>query len=455
MTALTSETTKVHSTFTMFWGCLIPNKLPFLEKSIRQAFSHFNTTIKDLDGASCCPDPTYSRMQGEKFWLPLAARNLALAESIGPELITSCNGCYNTLRGACGLLNSHERRTDINERLSNVNLRYNGNVSVSLLPQVFQDTITVESIKRKVKKSLRGLRAATFLGCHATNPPQIAVDSDSSPKILDRLVEAIDAESVEYPEKYICCGGPGTALEDDVARELLRRKLQYMRDAEVDCIVVTCPTCFMQFDRIGGELFRELRLPVFHYTELLNVALGDDPSTLGFDWHRVPVEPALQRIGLGYSELEEIKSNFNYDLLKQCCRGCTYDCSAAISSWSGNKSVFDPLETVDRLVQGRLTEALENPDIWRCINCHQCTFWCPHGMGLEEVFSKLRELARKRGISPDIVKTKIDILTRTGLGLQKISEEIREDLDLEPLEPPPPGLVNKLFASEKHVARST
>ena len=41
----------------LFLGCVIPNRYPQLERSIRDVFEELDVELLDLEGASCCPAP--------------------------------------------------------------------------------------------------------------------------------------------------------------------------------------------------------------------------------------------------------------------------------------------------------------------------------------------------------------------------------------------------------------
>src|SRR3990172_6478207 len=91
----------------IFWGCQIPARFPFIEKSIRAVFKKLEYPIKDMDGFTCCPEKALVNNLSREAWYLTAARNLSVAESAGDEitLIGPCNGCYSTLKAINSELN--------------------------------------------------------------------------------------------------------------------------------------------------------------------------------------------------------------------------------------------------------------------------------------------------------------------------------------------------------------
>ncbi len=66
----------------------------------------------------------------------------------------------------------------------------------------------LEAIKAKVTKPLEGLKVVNYYGCLLTRPPQITGHPNHEyPMDLDVVCDALGAESLDWDDKTICCGG--------------------------------------------------------------------------------------------------------------------------------------------------------------------------------------------------------------------------------------------------------
>jgi heterodisulfide reductase subunit B len=110
---------------------------------------------------------------------------------------------------------------------------------------------------------------------------------------LDALVQATGVESVPYERKEMCCGGPLRDINDDLARQISREKLNALKNAEVQGVVTVCPFCFLQLDLGQLEIKRhfneEYNLPVIHFIELLRMGMGMKLEDWEIKAHRIPI----------------------------------------------------------------------------------------------------------------------------------------------------------------------
>ena len=80
-----------------FPGCIAPLRYPGIESTTREVLTRLGVNIRNLDGASCCPAPGVTRSFDLTTWVTMASRNIALAERMGLDIMTVCNGCFGSL----------------------------------------------------------------------------------------------------------------------------------------------------------------------------------------------------------------------------------------------------------------------------------------------------------------------------------------------------------------------
>ena len=229
----------------------------------------------------------------------VAARNLALAEKTGLDLVTPCSSCFVTLYGANRHLKENPRLMKrVNEALAVGNLEYKGTVRVRHLTEVLVNDVTPEVISGKVKQSLNGLKVAPYYGCQVLRPGP-GFDHPESPQSLDRLIESLGATATPFPLKARCCGGSLIISEENVALGLVQKLLESASSNGAECIATVCPLCQTNLDvyqkRVNKKFKTNYNLPVLFFTQLMGVAFGIDSRVLGVEKGIVPAQKVLAR----------------------------------------------------------------------------------------------------------------------------------------------------------------
>lgn len=280
------------SEYGFFLGCIAPLRYPGIEKATRKVCEALDIGLVDLEGAACCPAPGVIRSFNKETWLVGAARNLALAEKQGVDIMTICNGCYGSLFDANHELQEDQEKLEkVNEALKEIGLEYSGGVKVRHFAELFARDVGFDAIKDKVSNQL-DYKVAVHYGCHFVKPSNIKkLDDPERPRMLDDLVEATGCESVWYKDKQMCCGAGGGVRSGvaDVALKMTEEKLKNVKAVNADFILDVCPFCHLQYDR-GQDELTGYDIPVVHLAQLYGMAFGLPKEDLGLEAHKVPVD---------------------------------------------------------------------------------------------------------------------------------------------------------------------
>jgi len=255
--------------------------------------------LLELEDWTCCGSTPYGSLDKLES-VPVAARNLALAEKTGLDLVTPCSSCFVTLHGANLQLKQNPKLMEqVNEALAVANLEYHGNVRVRHLIEVLVDDVTPEVIASKVQWGLNGLKVAPYYGCQMIRP-DYGFDDPESPQSLDRLVMSLGAEAVPYPLKNRCCGGSLIISEESLALGLLRKLLDSAAENGAQCITTPCPLCQINLDayqsRVNSKFKTNFNLPVLFVTQLIGLTLRIDPISLGLNMNIVSPSEVLKHV---------------------------------------------------------------------------------------------------------------------------------------------------------------
>jgi len=285
-----------------FPGCSAEATAVGLGLSAQAIARPLDIELVELEDWNCCGSTPYGSLDKPESIL-VVARNLALAEKTGLDLVTPCPSCFLTFYQADLYLKERpELRAQVDEALAAADLAYRGEVRVRHLMDVLLNDVTPEVIAARLKVRLDGLKVAPYYGCQLVRP-DCGFDDPEAPRSLDRLVESLGAEAVPYPLKNRCCGGALVISEPDLALGLMRKLLDSAVQNGAECITTPCPLCQMNLDAYQGKVNSKFKtnynLPVLFTTQLIGIGLGIAPKSLGLDSNIVSPErlPGSTRIG--------------------------------------------------------------------------------------------------------------------------------------------------------------
>ncbi len=289
-------------TWALFLGCTVPVRNLNYEAAVRRTAAGLGLELHDLTDFGCCGFPLKSLSTEEA--LVVTARNLAVAQQAGHDILAICSACSSTLAEAEFVL-SHDRELAdrVNRRLADIGLSYSGGVRVRHYTRYLYEDVGLDRIKELVTRPLTGFRFAPHYGCHYLKPGEIMdhFDVPDQPKSLSRLIEVLGAEAVDYPGLKDCCGGGVLGVNEELAQEMAFRKLDMLTRMEVTGMAVICPFCNVMFEGQQKSVAKKhdvkLKVPLFFYPQLLGLAMGFTPDEMGFKLNRIKDKDFLKSMG--------------------------------------------------------------------------------------------------------------------------------------------------------------
>ncbi len=284
--------------YALFLGCYIPALQPFAEAALRQMAPRLKINLLDIEGATCCPVPEIVRLADYNAWLYVSARNLALADSTGKDVMVVCNGCWETLHEAReALQNDSDLKTEINSKLKPLGKEFTGSAEVKHFLEVIVEDIGLKALKTAISKPLANLNVAIQYGCKLYKSPKEQLVS-----YFDEIISALDVNIVNYGAERLCCGFPLSLYSLDAAmQDRAKFKLDKIMTTDADCLVTACPGCYDVLEKAQLLLKRQgtrYDLPMLNLMEVMALALGFKPQEIGLDKHRIKTDALIKKLGL-------------------------------------------------------------------------------------------------------------------------------------------------------------
>jgi len=284
--------------YVFYPGCSLESTAKDYALSTNAVAAALGIDLPELAGWTCCGS-TAAHQTDSLLALALPAANLAAAS--GKTVAVACAACYSRLKTA-----NHEIAGDaVSRRLvaDALGADYDGSTPVKHVLEILRDDIGMAAIADRVKKPLAGLRVAAYYGCLLVRPEAIMrFDDAENPTVIDKLMTAAGADTVDWSAKTDCCGASFSITKTEIVLRLSRAILTAAREARTDCIVTACPLCQFNLDLRQSDIEKKnsehFGLPIFYFTQLLGLALGLPPQRLGLQSLLVDPLPLLTRKGI-------------------------------------------------------------------------------------------------------------------------------------------------------------
>jgi heterodisulfide reductase subunit B len=219
--------------------------------------------------------------QGNKeLQLALNARNLALAQKNGHEIITACASAQGILHESLSTFQNDPIA------LANANRVLQGTTGMVLDPEdmktnhllhVLVDEIGLDKIEAAVVNPL-DLDIACYYGPHMQRKGACGGDDVWNPNYMEKLITALGGRPIEFSSKTMSVGNPSLLTLGPSVMKMTAKVLNDAKKAGANIIVSACSLSHSNLDSYQGKAGRvakkDTSIPAVNLTEIIAFALG-------------------------------------------------------------------------------------------------------------------------------------------------------------------------------------
>lgn len=286
-----------------FWpGCVSKGACPELYDSMIKVSAKLGIELDELYDGNCTGAGVISEHEPE-LADALNARNFALAQQKGLDLINICSTCQGVQSLVQDKLDRDEAyRAKINQTLAEEGLEYKPGLTIKNFMWVLVEDYGLEKLKGQVVRPLEGLRCGPFYGCYILRPSRILgmAEHPERDEYLEQIIAAVGAEPVPYDGMKKCCGFPILTNNRKNSLTQAGTHIGRAKDEGADCLVTPCPLCHLNLDAqqpsAAAVVERDLGVPILHLPQLIGLAIGIEPAELRMHRHVVGTQAVLDKV---------------------------------------------------------------------------------------------------------------------------------------------------------------
>lgn len=265
-------------------GCSLESSARESNISLMEAAGILGLNLIELEDWNCCGSSSANILDKE-IAFSLAVRNLSLAPPDRP-LMAMCPRCLYHLREA------HQRLVREPETLRAQERRWGRRISLDLPIIHFLEVLVrlgPARLKQGLVRNLNGLKFVPYYGCTLFRPPALRQGTYYQGE-LGHVLTLLGGEPLINALTHRCCGSFLSAARADVVTPLVNEILASAVAVGAECLVTSCAMCQLNLEI---RCTWEPRLPVFHFSEILALALGAEDYEGWFSRHLVDPRPLL------------------------------------------------------------------------------------------------------------------------------------------------------------------
>jgi len=219
--------------------------------------------------------------QGNKdLQLALNARNLAIAEKSGHDIITPCASAQGILHESLETFQKDPialaKANRVLEKTTGMTLDAS-NISTNHLLHVLIDEIGLDKIEAAVVNPL-DLDIACYYGPHMQRKGACGGDDAWNPTYMEQLITALGGRPVDFKTRTSSVGNPSILSLGDSVMKMTARVLNDAKRAGAQVLVSACTQSHSNLDSYQGKAGRvankDTNIPVVNLTEIIAFALG-------------------------------------------------------------------------------------------------------------------------------------------------------------------------------------
>jgi heterodisulfide reductase subunit B len=273
--------------FSYFPGCSLATSAAESNLSMMKSARILGFNLIELKDWNCCGSSSAGTLC-KNLALAMAARNLSLAPPDRP-LVAMCPRCLHYLRSAQNCLkNEPETRSKLEEQF---NRPLNPDLEIVHFMEILA-RYGLDRLHEKARRDLTGLKFIPYYGCTLARPPRLAREKYFQGE-MENILVALGAEPINTGLSYRCCGSFLSATDPEVVTPLVNEIIESAVASKANCLVTACAMCQLNLEI---RCTTKTRLPVFHFSEVLALALGAEDYETWFIRHIVDPRPLVEKL---------------------------------------------------------------------------------------------------------------------------------------------------------------
>lgn len=220
------------------------------------------------------------RQGNRELQLALNARNLAIAQELGHDIMTPCASAQGILYESLKTFREDPialaKANSVISKTSDIELDAE-EISTHHLLHVLVDEIGLDKIEAAVVNPL-DIEIACYYGPHMQRAGACGSDDAWNPTYMEQLITALGGRPVEYSSKCASVGNPSLLTLGDSVMKMTARVLNDAKKAGAKILVSACTLSHSNLDsyqsKAGRVAGKDTNLPVVNLTEIVAFALG-------------------------------------------------------------------------------------------------------------------------------------------------------------------------------------